>query len=238
MFERSAKLYDAIYAWKDYAAETERLCEFISNHKTSAGNTLLDVACGTGGHIPYLRERFEVEGLDLNEDFVRIARERHPGITIHSGDMIETDLERRFDVVTCLFSAIGYVKTQDCLDLAVANMARHVAPGGVLIIEPWLSPDTWKGAHQPPSVNVAEDPEFKAVRMIVWEQEGNIVSSDFHYLVGSTDGVEHFTERHEVGLFTDEEYCAAFERSGLEVTHDKEGLMGRGLFIGTWSQSA
>ena len=234
MFERSAKLYDAIYGWKDYAAETGRLSELIASHKTSPGNFLLDVACGTGGHIPYLRERFEVEGLDLNEEFVRIARERHPGVTIHAGDMVETDLGRQFDVVTCLFSAIGYVKTRDRLDLAVANMARHLAPGGVLIIEPWLSPDTWKGGRQPASINVAEEDDFKAVRMIVWEQDGTIVSSDFHYLVGTPDGVEHFTERHEVGLFTDEEYCAAFERAGLEVTHDKEGLIGRGLFIGTW----
>ena len=237
MFERSAELYDAIYAWKDYAAEAGRLSELVAVHKSSPGNSLLDVACGTGGHFPFLREQFDVEGLDLNEDFVRIARERHPGITIHTGDMVETDLGRQFDVVTCLFSAIGYVKTQDRLDRAVANMARHVAPGGVLIIEPWLSPDTWKGAHQPPSVNIADDPEFKAVRMIVWEQDGTIVSSDFHYLVGTPDGVEHFTERHEVGLFTDEEYCAAFERAGLEVTHDKDGLMGRGLFIGTRCQS-
>ena len=233
MFERSARLYDAIYSWKDYAAETQRLSEVIATHKRAPGNTLLDVACGTGGHIPYLKDSFEIEGLDLNEVFLDIARERNPEVTFHLGDMIETDLGRQFDVVTCLFSAIGYVKTAERMAGAVANMARHVAPGGVLIIEPWFSPQTWKGGRRAPGIDTVDEPEFKVVRMILWHQDGAEVSSDFHYLVGTPDGVEHFTERHELGLFTDEEHMGAFESAGLSVVHDREGLMGRGLFIGT-----
>ena len=135
---------------QDYAAETQRLTEVIATHKRAPGNTLLDVACGTGGHIPYLKDRFEIEGLDLNEVFLDIARERNPEVTFHLGDMIETDLGRQFDVVTCLFSAIGYVKTAERMAAAVANMARHVAPGGVLIVEPWFSPQTWKGGRRAP----------------------------------------------------------------------------------------
>ena len=56
---------------------------------------------------------------------------------------------------------------------------------------------------------------------------------DFHYLVGTPEGVEHFTEHHELGLFTDEEYRNAFTAAGLQVAHDPEGLIGRGLYIGT-----
>jgi hypothetical protein len=58
------------------------------------------------------------------------------------------------------------------------------------------------------------------------------VSSDFHYLVGTPAGIEHFTERHEMGLFTDEQHRAAFTAAGLDVAYDAEGLMGRGVYIG------
>ncbi|MDQ6672729.1 MAG: hypothetical protein M3069_18635 [Chloroflexota bacterium] len=55
---------------------------------------------------------------------------------------------------------------------------------------------------------------------------------DFHYVVGMPEGVEHFTERHELGLFTQDEYCQAAVAAGLETTFDQHGLIGRGLVIG------
>ena len=54
--------------------------------------------------------------------------------------MTAFDLGCRFDVVTCLFSSIGYVGTVERLDQAIATMAAHLEPGGTLIVEPWLSP--------------------------------------------------------------------------------------------------
>ena len=54
-----------------------------------------------------------------------------------------------------------------------------------------------------------------------------------HYLVGTADGVEHFEEHHELGLFTEEETRSALEATGLLVEHDRDGLIGRGLWIGT-----
>jgi hypothetical protein len=56
---------------------------------------------------------------------------------------------------------------------------------------------------------------------------------DFHYLVVTADGVERFTEEHTLGLFTWEQYRAAFEAAGLETTIDGTGgPMGRGLIVG------
>jgi hypothetical protein len=55
---------------------------------------------------------------------------------------------------------------------------------------------------------------------------------DMHYLIGTRAGVNHYVERHEMGLFTTEEMTHALTACGLEVTYDQEGVMGRGLFIG------
>jgi SAM-dependent methyltransferase len=234
MFIKSERYYDAIYAWKDYRAEAARLSEIISACKHSPGNTMLDVACGTGGHVPYLRQSFTIEGLHLDPEMLRIAKAKHADVPFHQGDMADFDLGRRFDVVACLFSSVGYMRTPDRLTKAICAMARHVRPAGVLIVEPFFSPQAWKERSGAPGATVSEKPDVSIVRMVDWRRDGNLVTLCFHYLVGTAAGVEHFTEEHELGLFSDEEHRAAFAAAGMAVGYDAKGLMGRGLYIGTW----
>src|SRR5258708_16300871 len=111
MFSKSQQYYDAIYSGKDYAQEAVYVKRIIAVHKRSQGNALLDVACGTGGHVPYLRDDFAYEGLDLDPEMLALARARFPEVAFHQGDMVDFVLDRQFDVVTCLFSSIANVKT-------------------------------------------------------------------------------------------------------------------------------
>lgn len=232
MFTKSAEYYDALYAvvGKDYAQEAERLHKFIQIHKLAAGNTLLDVGCGTGAHLPYLRPFYLLEGLDLDAEILAVAQQKFPDLAFHQGDMVDFKVGRAFAVVTCLFSSIGYVKTLPRLQQAIQNLAAHTLPGGVVIIEPWFSP----GVLRPGFLHalLVDQPELKVARISRNEIEGNVSILNFHYLIATPAGVEYTTERHELGLFTHEEYVAAFAASGLTVVHDREGLDGRGLYIG------
>jgi SAM-dependent methyltransferase len=230
MFSRSARFYDALYSWKDYAAENVLLHALIET-RTPGARTLLDVACGTGLRLAELQAWYEVEGVDLDPAMVELARERLPGVPVHEGDMITLALGREFDVVVCLFSSIGYVLTRERLRAAAAALARHVAPGGLLLVEPWVFPEAWQPEHV--HALFVDEPDLKIARMTVGAPAGKTVTLDFEYLVATLDGAEHFTERHELGMFTDEDYREAFEGAGLGVEFDPEGLMGRGLYIGT-----
>jgi ubiquinone/menaquinone biosynthesis C-methylase UbiE len=58
MFTQSAEFYDAIYHFKDYRAEAERLHALIQTHIRRPARTLLDVARGTGQHLTYLRDHY------------------------------------------------------------------------------------------------------------------------------------------------------------------------------------
>lgn len=231
MFSRSAQMYDAIYASiRDYPREAAELDRLIQEHRPGA-RTLLDVACGTGAHLEHLAGRYEVTGLDLEPEMLAVARERLPHVTFHEGDMADFDLDRRFDAVVCMFSSIGYVQTEERLRSALAAMARHLEPGGVLVVEPWLAPDVWQEGHVA-AVHV-DEPELKIARMNIAERRGDVSIVDFHYLVATPEGVEHFTELHELGLFTVEQHLDAFRGAGLAVEHDPEGPMGRGVYIAT-----
>lgn len=193
--------------------------------------TLLDVACGTGKHLACLRTRFDCEGVDLDDGLLAVARERLPGVPLHQGDMRTLELGRRFDVVTCLFSSIGFVRDLDGLAAATRSLAAHAGDGGVVLLEPWLTPDVWKPGR--PHVLAADADGLALARVTVAGQHGRISTTDMHYLVGTADGVEHFEAHHELGLFTEDEMRSALEAAGLIVEHDPEGLIGRGLWIGT-----
>jgi ubiquinone/menaquinone biosynthesis C-methylase UbiE len=237
MFSESEKYYDDIYSsmGKDYVAEADKLHELIQKYKSTRGNTLLDVACGTGTHAGLLSKYYNVEGTDLNANMLKIARKKHPEIRFSKGDMRNFELGRQFDVVTCLFSAIGYMKTKADLQQAIKNMKRHLLDGGVLLVEPWFTPEQWNLGRV--STILVDKPEVKIVRMSHGGKKGKVSLLDFQYLIGTLKGIQHIIEHHEFGLFTHDEYMDAFKKTGRNVIHDPEGVDGRGLYIGTNSLS-
>ncbi|RIH87047.1 class I SAM-dependent methyltransferase [Calidithermus roseus] len=222
-------LYDKIYSFKDYAHEAALIREIIHSRNPGA-SSLLDVACGTGKHLDYLKAYYQVVGTDLDEGQLEEARKRHPDVAFYQADMRDFDLGQRFDAVTCLFSAIGHTGGVEGLGRAVASMARHLEPGGVLLIEPWLSPEVWQNGR--PHAVFVDEPELKVVRMNTSRQEGRQSVLEFHYLLARPQGVEYFTEELRLFLFTHEEYMDAFRQAGLSVEFDPQGLTGRGLYVG------
>jgi SAM-dependent methyltransferase len=232
MFTESAELYDLIYSsFKDYDAESAAIAALIRDAHPRARN-ILDVACGTAEHARLLTEKrgFEVDGLDLDSSFVRIARKKLGDAKVFQGDMTSFVLPRRYDVVQCLFSSIGYVRTLDNVRRSLERFVAHLAPDGIVLVEPWFAP----GVLQPGriSINTAESQAVRVARMAHTEVDGRMSRIRFEYLIGRETGIEHATEVHELGLFTTEEMLDCFGQVGLQVTHDPTGVDGRGLFLG------
>jgi SAM-dependent methyltransferase len=234
---QSAQIYDLLYeGMKDYHAEAEQVHQRIQRHSQLTGRSLLDVACGTGQHLACLQSRYRVEGLDADPGMLAVAAERLPGVPLHQADMRDFDLGRQFDVVTCLFSAIGYMTTIRDLRRAIRSMARHLRPGGLLIVEPWFTPDRWQPGRA--AAIFVDLPELKIARMNVSRTRGRVSILDFHYLIARPNGVERFRERFNLGLFSQSEYRSAFEAVGLTVELDPEGLMSRGLYVAAFGSPA
>jgi SAM-dependent methyltransferase len=225
---RSAAVYDICYSIKDYGAEARILRDILAERRPNA-TTLLDVACGTGRHIEHLRRWYAVEGVDINEELLAQARRRCPDVPFHRADMTDFDLGRRFDVVTCLFSSIAYLRTRTNFVRAVESMRAHLEPGGVLIIEPFFPPDRfWTGTI---TANHGEADDIRVAWMYTSERDGDLGVLDIHYLVGTPERVEYFRERLEQGLFPHELYVRTFVRLGLTSEFDEEGLRSRGLYL-------
>jgi SAM-dependent methyltransferase len=234
MYARSAQVYDLLYAGsgvKDYTAEAAELGEIIRRRNPEA-RSLLDVACGTGQHLRFLREHFDVEGVDLSADMIAVARSHLPDVMLHVGDMRTLELGRSFDAVTCLFSSIGYMIEPEDLREAIRRFAAHLRPGGVLVFDGWLRPDAWIDGPRP-EPEVVRDGSTTVVRLVSGAREGRITDFDMHHLVRTDAGVEHFVEHHRLALTPTEEYVAAVEESGLKAEVMPDYLPGRDRIVGT-----
>lgn len=232
MFSASAEFYDLIYStFKDYAAETAWLARALRELNPGC-RSVLDVACGTGEHARLLAAQgFRVDGLDLDPAFLRIARRKHPAGRFVEADMSDFHLPDRYDAVLCLFSSIGYLRTLDRVRRALACFREHLAPGGVILIEPWFAP----GGLDPTRVatNVAEAEGVRITRVSRVQVEGRLSRLLFEYEITDATGTRHAEEIHELGLFTPDELLAAFEQEGLDAAWDPKGLTDRGLFVAT-----
>lgn len=95
--------------------------------------SVLDAGCGTGRVAIELAARgIEVLGVDLDADMLAEARRKAPDLVWVQGDLLDLSLDRQFDVVVMagnvmIFVALG---TESAV---VANVARFVRPGGVLV---------------------------------------------------------------------------------------------------------
>jgi len=215
VFEHSARVYDLLYSFKDYEAEALDLTTLVRERNPGAAS-LLDVACGTGKHLELLRATFpDVAGVDLDDGLLAVAHERLPDVPLTRGDMRTFDLGRTFDAVTCLFSSVGYLRDDEELAAAIGRMAAHLSPGGVLVVDGWIRPDAWW-----PGTNVqglAETSDgVAAARVARTWRDGDRTILDMRYLIATAeDGFEQQQEVHELTLFSDEAYRAAFEAASL-----------------------
>lgn len=233
IYARSAAYYDAIQSarGKNYEREAQMIHELIESRRRSDDHQLLDVGCGTGRHIEQLSRWYTCEGLDVDRAMLAVAQARLPGTTLHCQDMIGFNLDHHFDAVVCLFGTIGYVPNVRLLEQTLETFYRHLKPGGVALVEPWVRPGDWKDGLV--DARFADEPDLKVARMSVSRRDGNASILHYNYMVAARDGVRTFNEPHRLMLFTDEEYRRAFARARFTVEYDAEGLTGRGLYIGT-----
>lgn len=103
-----------------------------------------------------------------------VARAKVPDVPLHDADMRTFNLAKRFDVVACLFSSIGYVRSVWELNTAVAVMA------------PWFTPDQW----QPGRVRggmVVDDDDLKIVRFVIPDVRDRFAVTAMQHLVAESE---------------------------------------------------
>lgn len=236
IYANNGRYYDLVYGWKDYKKETETIKRLITKFKINNGNKLLDIGCGTGEHLKFMSHNYDCVGLDINPGLLTIASRKNKDINFREGNMVNFKIDMNFDVITCLFSAIGYVRTLDNLEKTLKNLFSHLNLGGVLIIEPWFNKKSKNFKVNVPFLTTFEDKDVKIARLSMAKIKDDLSIMDTHYLVAENGGdVKHFSEEHVLGLFEKDDILKIMKKVGFSPMFLDKGLSeeDRGLYIGT-----
>jgi SAM-dependent methyltransferase len=161
---------------------------------------------------------------------LRVARGRLGDLRLIQADVSAAELGGTYDAIVCLFSAIAYAETPDHLADALRNLADHLRPGGVLVVDGWISRADWQVGFV--NVEIAERNATKIVRVSHSSTDGDCSVVHFHFVIASPgDGIDSFDETHRLGLFEADDYVRPLEPLGLRVDVQPHAVHGRDRYI-------
>lgn len=230
-FSDPAELYDLIYGFKDYAGDAERVRTLLNTAGIADGSTLLEGACGTATYLAHLQQYFNVSGFDLDPGMIAVARRRLPSAELFVANLQTVSLETPVDAAVVLFGGLAYVHPEPRLAEACSALFNTLRPGGVALVEPWLTP----ADHQDHSVQMAvvDLPYLKVARQCVPVRTDTLLTLEFHYLVARPGlAVEHITEHNALYLYELDAWERCLTGAGFEVELTDQGFMNeKRLFI-------
>ncbi len=215
LYKKFAVYYDKIYEHVDYAGESEFINWAVKEHKTSSGFELMDVACGTGSHAEILKNNFTVTGVDINENMLKIARDKIPEADFINGNMKDLDLEAKFDVVICIFSAIHYNTNYSELEGTITNFYNHMKDGGVLIYDLSFNTENWIEGLV--SVDTVVEDQLKIARICQSRLKSGIFNANFVFLVKDNGEFDFDIDEHELGVFEIDKVSKLMNKVGFKT---------------------
>lgn len=201
--------YLALYPHRNEADAADAIAMVERVAPGAADRRVLDVGCGPGRHARILRARgYRVVGLDLSQTLLRIALQQSDAALVR-GDMRRLPIRSAScDLVVNLFTSFGYFPDDREHADVIAEMARTLRPGGMLVLDFLNAERVRADLAEPSGVTTG----------LHGSRSRKGLSDDGQFVVKQitlADGTEH-VER--VRLLAMPDLTAMFSAAGLEVT--------------------
>jgi SAM-dependent methyltransferase len=206
---------------EDYVEETEFFSRVIKEHSKIEVKTLLHLGCGGGRNDYTFKKHFDVTGIDISEEILKIGKDLNPEVHYLSGDMRSMKLERTFDAVAA-FDSINYMKTEDDLHQTFLTAHEHLNPGGVFLTVVEENRERFKQHRTIASTHSQGDVHITFIEnSFDPEPEDTHFEMTFIYLVRKRGQLEIHSDSHLWGLFAIETWRKLLEKTGFQVEQIK-----------------
>jgi trans-aconitate methyltransferase len=196
-----APWWPLISAPEEYAEEAAEAARHLGSAHIPV-HEVLELGSGGGNNAVHLASRFRLTLLDLSPEMIEVSRRLNPSCEHVVGDMRTVRLGRRFDALF-LHDAIDYMLTEDDLRAALMTAFEHCRPGGVAVVIPDDTAESWA-----PSTDCGghDGADGRAARYVSWEWDPDPsdtwTATEYAFLLRHAGGaVEVAHETHRTGLF-------------------------------------
>lgn len=197
-YKKFSYYFDEVVSSLDYDLWLEFIEPYLKN-----GDTILDLACGSGTLLTMLKLKgYDCEGLDLSSDIIDIANEKakinHLRIPYYVEDMTDFNLNKQYDMITCFFDSVNFLKTKEDIDNMFTCVKKHLKKGGLFIFD------------------IFSETMFK-------EYDNNLIEEDYHTfkIKWLTKKVNSTTLKHDITIT---EGDVVFNESYYEYYHKLKSL--------------
>jgi len=200
-----ARFYDAVL--DDVQSNSVRVLAAVEKFLPQA-SSLLELGCGTGSVLAGLTTLGSLTGLDRSPQMLEIARSKLPTAQYVEGDMASFSLDRRFDVVICVFDTLNHLPTFDQWIALFRRVYDHLSDEGLFVFDVNTIGELRRLAQDPPWVY---DSQENTIIMNVQGGEGALAT--WHIRIFEHMGDSRFTLHHE-----------RIEELGVELDQIKSSL--------------
>lgn len=228
MQDSTLRLYhDLAWLWPlwgdpaEYGPWCEHVTALIREHSLVPAQSLLNLGCGGGKNAFNLKRHFRVTGLDLSAPMLDNARRLNPDCTFVQGDMRDCDLGRDFDCVV-VDDAVAHMLTLDDLAALFRTAFRHVRPGGVMVVAPEYTKESFRQNTTRVSTLAPHlKPDNVDVTFIENEYDPDPTDNTYEftlvYLIREEGKLRVETDHDLAGLFALEQWRTTLRRAGFEI---------------------
>lgn len=202
---------------EDYIEETEFFSRITKEKAGIKVQTLLHLGCGGGRNDRTFKKHFDVTGVDISEEMLRMAKELNPESSYIPGDMRSLRLERTFDCVAALDS-VNYMKTEEELSQLFRTAYEHLNPGGIFLTIVEESRDRFKQNRVISSTHSRGDVQITFIENSHDpDPDDNHFEMTFIYLVRDRGKLDIYTDSHIWGLFTMDTWRRLLKKTGFSI---------------------
>ena len=223
LYKELAEWFHLLTRPEDYVEEAEIFTRAIREAFPDA-RTVLELGSGGGNNASHMKKNFELTLSDLSPEMLAISQRVNPELPHVQGDMCDLRLGRTFDAVF-IHDAVMYLTSEDDLRRAFETAYVHTRPGGVVLINPDFTRETYRDSVE---INGHDGEEItppqpgRSLRALEWtfdpDPSDTTYIADFAYLLreGAQD-VKCVYDRHINGLFPRATWLRLLEEVGYKA---------------------